>query len=60
MDTLLTGDSVDGVLLLAGEEVTNYFHGHATVSGIQPGEWFDFRQSPFGLPCPPVAGASRT
>jgi hypothetical protein len=52
----LTGDSVDGVLLLAGEEVTNYFHGHATVSGIQPGEWFDFRQSPFGLPLPTGGG----
>lgn len=40
------------VLLLAGEEMTNYFHGHATVSGIEPGQWLDFRQSPFGLQLP--------
>ena len=33
----LTGDNVDDVLLLAGEEVTNYFHGHATVSGSSRG-----------------------
>ena len=44
------------VLLLAGEEMTNWFHGHATVSGIAPGEWFDFRQSPFGLPLPTGGG----
>ena len=48
----LGSDAGAGVLLLAGEEMTNYFHGHATVSGIEPGEWLDFRQSPFGWPLP--------
>lgn len=43
-------DAGAGVLLLAGEEMTNWFHGHATVSGIDPGVWFDFRQSPAWLP----------
>jgi predicted metal-dependent phosphoesterase TrpH len=36
------------VLLMAGEEMTNWFHGHATVSGITPGDWFDWRQLPAG------------
>jgi hypothetical protein len=36
------------VLLMAGEEMTNFFYGHATVSGITPGEWFDWRQLPAG------------
>lgn len=40
------------VLLLAGEEMTNWFHGHATVSGIDPGDWLDWRQTPFGSPLP--------
>ncbi|MBA2444137.1 MAG: PHP domain-containing protein [Nocardioidaceae bacterium] len=48
----LASDAGDGVLLLAGEEMTNYFHGHATVSGLEPGQWLDFRQSPFGLDLP--------
>jgi len=48
----LARDSGDGILLLAGEEVTNYFHGHTTVSGIEPGQWLDFRHTPFGLPLP--------
>ena len=39
-----TGDT--GVLLMAGEEMTNWFYGHATVSGISPGDWFDWRQLP--------------
>jgi len=34
------------VLLMAGEEMTNWFFGHATVSGITPGDWFDWRQLP--------------
>jgi len=34
------------MLLMAGEEMTNWFHGHATVSGIKPGDWFDWRQLP--------------
>ena len=38
-----------GVLLLAGEEMTNWFHGHATVAGLQPGDWLDFRQRPAPL-----------
>jgi hypothetical protein len=42
------------VLLLAGEEMTNWFHGHATVSGMEPGEWFDWRQRPAGVPLDPV------
>jgi len=48
----LARDAGDDVLLLAGEEMTNYFHGHATVSGLEPGQWLDFRQSPFGLALP--------
>ncbi|HEY6798830.1 MAG TPA: CehA/McbA family metallohydrolase [Kineosporiaceae bacterium] len=48
----LARDAGEGVLLLAGEEVTSYFHGHATVSGVEPDDWFDFRLSPFGLPLP--------
>lgn len=36
------------VLLLPGEEMTNYFHGHATVSGLHVGDWLDWRQSPEG------------
>ena len=48
----LARDAGDRVLLLAGEEVTSYFHGHATVSGIEPQTWLDFRLSPFGLPLP--------
>lgn len=40
------------VLLLAGEEMTNWFHGHATVSGIDPGAWLDWRQTPAGLALP--------
>ena len=48
----LGSDAGVGVLLMAGEEMTNNFHGHATVIGLDPGEWLDFRQSPFGLPLP--------
>jgi hypothetical protein len=33
---------------MAGEEMTNWFYGHATVSGITPGDWFDWRQLPGG------------
>lgn len=39
----------EGVLLLPGEEMTNWFHGHATVSGIEVGDWLDWRQRPFGV-----------
>jgi len=48
----LARDAGVDVLLMAGEEMTNWFHGHATVSGISPGDWLDFRQSPYGLPLP--------
>ena len=40
----------EGVLLMPGEEMTNWFHGHATVSGLDPGEWLDWRQRPLQLP----------
>lgn len=36
----------DGILLMAGEEMTNWFHGHAIVTGVAPGEWLDWRQRP--------------
>jgi hypothetical protein len=39
-----------GVLLMGGEEVTNWFHGHATVSGLRPGAFVDWRQRPRPLP----------
>jgi hypothetical protein len=42
----------DGVLLLAGEEMTTCIHGHATVIGLPPGAWVDWRQAPLGLPLP--------
>lgn len=38
----------EDVLLMAGEEMTNWFHGHATVSGMTPGDWYDWRQLPGG------------
>ena len=48
----LLNDSGGDVLLIAGEEMTNWFHGHATVTGIQPGDWLDWRQTPGGAPLP--------
>jgi hypothetical protein len=48
----LARDAGADVLLIAGEEMTNWFHGHATVSGIDVGQWLDFRQSPAGVPMP--------
>jgi hypothetical protein len=42
----LARDAGADVLLMAGEEMTNWAYGHATVSGISPGEWLDWRQSP--------------
>jgi len=48
----LAADAGPDVLLMAGEEMTNWFHGHATVSGIDPGDWLDWRQAPAGLPLP--------
>ena len=40
----------DEVLLIGGEEMTNWFHGHATVTGLEPGEWLDWRSRPAGVP----------
>ncbi|MFP5335324.1 MAG: CehA/McbA family metallohydrolase [Actinomycetes bacterium] len=48
----LARDAGADVLLMPGEEMTNWFHGHATVSGIEIGQWLDFRQTPQGLPLP--------
>ncbi|MGH3739786.1 MAG: CehA/McbA family metallohydrolase [Micromonosporaceae bacterium] len=42
------GDS--GVLLIGGQEMTNWFHGHATVTGLTPGAWLDWRQRPAAAP----------
>ena len=39
-----------GTLLIAGEEMTNWAHGHATVTGIDVGQWLDWRQRPIGVP----------
>jgi len=46
----LAADAGQEVLLLPGEEMTNWFHGHATVSGMDVGEWLDWRQRPLRLP----------
>lgn len=46
----LARDAGADMLLMAGEEMTNWFDGHATVSGIAPGQWLDFRQTPEGQP----------
>ena len=48
----LARDAGADVLLMPGEEMTNWFHGHATVSGMDVGQWFDFRQTPLALPLP--------
>jgi hypothetical protein len=42
-----------GTLLIAGEEMTNWAHGHATVTGIDVGQWLDWRQRPRGVPLGP-------
>lgn len=42
------GEHETDVLLVGGEEMTNWFHGHATVTGLDPGEWLDWRQRPLG------------
>ncbi len=52
----LARDAGADVLLIAGEEMTNWFHGHATVSGLDVGQWLDFRQSPAGMPLPTGGG----
>lgn len=48
----LARDAGADVLLMPGEEMTNWQHGHATVSGIDVGDWLDFRQKPSLLPLP--------
>lgn len=53
-------DAGDDVLLMAGEEMTNWFHGHATVSGITPGDWFDWRQLPAAMLTPEALADPRT
>lgn len=48
----LARDAGEDMLLMPGEEMTNWFHGHATVSGLDVGQWLDFRQTPLGQPLP--------
>ncbi|GAA2502312.1 CehA/McbA family metallohydrolase [Terrabacter carboxydivorans] len=48
----LARDAGADMLLMPGEEMTNWFHGHATVSGMDLGQWLDFRQTPLALPLP--------
>lgn len=48
----LARDAGQDMLLMPGEEMTNWFHGHATVSGLDVGQWLDFRQTPLALPLP--------
>ena len=48
----LARDAGPDVLLLAGEEMTNWVYGHATVSGLQVGDWLDWRQAPVGRALP--------
>lgn len=40
----------DDVLLLPGEEVTSWTHGHATASGLPVDAWLDWRHRPAWLP----------
>lgn len=42
----LREDAGEDALLIAGEEMANWFHGHATVTGIEPGDHLDWRQRP--------------
>jgi len=42
--------AADRVLVMPGLEMTNWFHGHATVTGLEPGEWLDWRQRPRPAP----------
>lgn len=48
----LARDAGADMLLMPGEEMTNWFHGHATVSGLDVGQWLDFRQTPLAMPLP--------
>jgi len=49
----LAHDAGEGVLLLGGEEMTNWPHGHAVAVGLSPGDWLDWRQRPAGIPLGP-------
>jgi hypothetical protein len=50
----LLSAGADDVLLLAGEEMTNFFHGHAVVAGLPSAEaWIDWRQRPIPMPLLP-------
>ena len=42
--------AADDVLVMPGLEMTNWFHGHATVAGLEPGDWLDWRQRPRPVP----------
>ena len=42
--------AADDVLVMPGLEMTNWFHGHATVTGLEPGDWLDWRQRPRPVP----------
>ncbi|HEX6077002.1 MAG TPA: CehA/McbA family metallohydrolase [Micromonosporaceae bacterium] len=48
-DHLAEAVADSGVLLIGGMEMTNWPHGHATVSGLEPGDWVDWRQRPAGV-----------
>lgn len=50
----LAADQPSAFLTLAGEEVTNWFHGHSTATGLQSGEHFDWRWRPGNLPLDPA------
>jgi hypothetical protein len=49
-DHLAEAVADSGVLLIGGMEMTNWPHGHATVTGLDPGDWVDWRQRPAGVP----------
>lgn len=49
-DRLAKTASDADVLLIGGMEMTNWSHGHATVAGLEPGDWLDWRQRPAGVP----------
>ncbi len=42
--------AADDVLVMPGLEMTNWFHGHATVTGLEPDDWLDWRQRPRPVP----------
>lgn len=48
--TLKRDHDASGTLVIGGEEMTNFFHGHATVTGLKPGDHLDWRQRPGVVP----------